>query len=226
VSNPSSRLAPGLALIFDMDGVVLDSNPIHRQAWAAFNLRYGLETTEAMHEFMYGKRNDAIIRGFYGEMLPAEEVRQRGAAKEALYRQMMQAKLEDSLVPGVLEFLKEYQDTPKALASNAEPENVDFLLDNSALRDYFQVIVNGHMVENPKPHPEIYLRTSDLLGVAPANCIVFEDSYAGVEAALSAGMRVLGLRTTHYYLPGTLSDIDNFLSGHLRNWLGRQRPVA
>src|SRR5437660_461811 len=117
-----------------MDGVVLDSNPIHREAWAAFNRRYRLETTEAMHEFMYGKRNDAIIRGFYGEMLSAEEVRARGAAKEALYREMIQYQLEQALVPGVVQFLKDYRVTPKALATNAEPENVDFLLDRASLR--------------------------------------------------------------------------------------------
>src|SRR5262245_47273063 len=142
-----------------MDGVVLNSNPIHREAWAAFNRRYGLETSEAMHEFMYGKRNDAIIRGFYGEMLPAEEVRARGAAKEALYREMMHHRLEDALVPGVVQFLKDHADTPKALATNAEPENVDFLLEHPGLRGCFHVVVNGQMVTNPKPHPEIYLRT-------------------------------------------------------------------
>jgi HAD superfamily hydrolase (TIGR01509 family) len=208
-----------------MDGVVLNSNPIHREAWAAFNRRYGLETTGAMHEFMYGKRNDAIIRGFFGEELTEEEVRSRGAAKEALYREMVGDRLEDLLVPGVRQFLEGYPGTPKALATNAEPENVDFLLDRAGLRRHFAVVVNGHMVGNPKPHPEIYLRTSDLLEVAPANCIVFEDSHAGVASALSAGMRVLGLRTTHEDLPGTILDVDNFLSGELYKWLGSQSPV-
>jgi HAD superfamily hydrolase (TIGR01509 family) len=174
---------------------------------------------------MYGKRNDAIIRGFFGEMLPVEEVRSRGAAKEALYREMIQDWLEEVLVPGVRQFLEDYADSPKALTSNAEPENIDFLLNGARLRHCFQVVVNGHMVENPKPHPKIYLRTSDLLGVAPANCIVFEDSYTGVAAALSAGMRVLGLRTTHAHLPGTVLDIDNFLSGELSRWLRTQSPV-
>jgi len=226
VPGSSPRLAPGLALIFDMDGVLVDSNPVHREAWEAFNRRYGLETTEAMHEFMYGKRNDAIVRGFFGETLSAEEVHSRGAAKEALYREMMQDRLAEALVPGVREFLEDHRDTPKALATNGEPENVDLLLDRSGLRAYFQVVVNGHMVENPKPHPEIYLRTSQLLGVVPANCIVFEDSYSGVEAALSSGMRVIGLRTTYDDLPGTILDIDNFLSGDLHQWLGRQSPVS
>ena len=223
---PGIELASGLALIFDMDGVLVDSNPAHREAWALFNRRYGLETTDEMHQFMYGKRNDAILRGFFGAELAAEEIQARGAAKEALYREMMEGRLEEFLVPGVRQFLGEISNAPKALASNAEPENVDFLLDRSGLRRYFQVILNGHEIENPKPHPEVYLRASDLLGIAPANCIVFEDSYTGVQAAAAAGMRVIGIRTTHDNLPGTALDVDNFLSGDLRKWLGLQSRVS
>ena len=220
------QLAPGLALIFDMDGVLVNSNPTHREAWAAFNLRYGIRTTDEMHQFMYGKRNDDILRGFFGADLPADEIRARGAAKEALYREMIESRLEDFLVPGIRQFLEEFRETPKALATNAESENVDFLLDRSGLRHYFQVVVNGHEVRNPKPHPEIYLHTSDLLGIAPANCIVFEDSYSGIEAAVAAGTRVIGCRTTHDNLPGTALDVDNFQSGDLRRWLGLQGRVG
>ena len=72
-----------------MDGVIADSNPYHRLAWEAFNRRYGLETTEAMHQRMYGKRNDRIVRDFFGAGLTAEEVTARGAAKEALYREII-----------------------------------------------------------------------------------------------------------------------------------------
>jgi beta-phosphoglucomutase len=222
----TATLAPGLALIFDMDGVLIDSNPLHRDAWREFNRRYGLETTEEMHGFMYGKRNDAILRGFFGDDLREEEVISRGAAKEALYREMMAGRVEDALVPGIREFLDEYRITPKALATNAEPANVNFLLDRVKLRHHFIVVVNGSDVQNPKPHPEIYLRTSNLLGVMPANCLVFEDSLSGVEAALTAGMRVIGVRTTHVNLPGTAISVDNFQSGELRRWLYLQARVA
>ncbi len=127
-----------------MDGVLIDSNPHHRLAWEAFNRRYGLETTEAMHQRMYGKRNDQIIRDFYGDALTASEVTARGAAKEALYREMIAGKVESMLVAGLPEFLEQYSETPKAVASNAEPANVEFLMENSGLRPYFQVIVDGH----------------------------------------------------------------------------------
>ena len=72
-SGLDSRLAPGLALIFDMDGVMVNSNGIHRETWTLFNRRFGLETTEAMLHFMYGRRNDEIVRGFFGQDLPAAE---------------------------------------------------------------------------------------------------------------------------------------------------------
>jgi len=216
-------IAAGLALIFDMDGVLIDSNPLHRESWAAFNRRYGLETTEDMHQRMYGRRNDAILRDFFGDALTLEELSARSAAKEALYREMMAARLDEFLVPGVKEFLEVYAATPKGLASNAEPENIDFLLDRAGLRSYFQVVVDGRQVAQPKPDPEIYLKTSDLLNTPPGDCIVFEDSHAGVAAARAAGMRVVGVSTTEDDLPGSTITIDNFLSGELSTWLRAQK---
>jgi len=212
----------GLALIFDMDGVLIDSNPLHREAWAAFNLRYGLETTEAMQEQMYGKRNDEIVRNFFGAELPAEEVEARGAAKERLYREMLADGIEQFLVAGVRDFLERHQKSPMALATNAEPLNVDFVLDRAGLRKYFRAVVDGHQVERPKPFPDIYLRAAERLGAKPRECVVFEDSHSGVEAAREAGMQVIGLCTTHVNLQGTALNIDNFLNGKLAEWLEAQ----
>ena len=220
-SEVPSLLAPGLALIFDMDGVLIDSNPLHRQAWEIFNRRFGLDTTEAMHESMYGKRNDEIVRNFFGD-LPPEEIALRGADKEKLYREMVAGKIEDFLVPGVRTFLERYRFAPIAVASNAEPENIALILDAGGLRPYFPVIVDGHQVRNPKPHPDIYLRAAELLGIPPADCLVFEDSHSGVAAGLAAGMRVIGVCTTHGYLPGTHLSVDNFMSGDLSAWLAAQ----
>ncbi len=219
-------LAPGLALIFDLDGVIVDSNPAHREAWARFNRQFGLETTDAMQERMYGKRNDEIIRDFFGDGLSAEEVAARGAAKERLYREMVAERIEEMLVPGLRGFLDAMDGTPMAVASNAEPANVDFFLDRGRLRRYFRAVVDGHQVENPKPHPEIYLRAAGLLGVSPANCIVFEDSHTGVAAAKAAGMRVIGIRTTHVNLPGAARNVDNFLSRDLYEWLRVQNRAV
>jgi beta-phosphoglucomutase len=205
-----------------MDGVIIDSNPAHRKSWAAFNRLYGVETTEEMHQRMYGKRNDDIVRDFFGPHLTDEEVAAMGAAKEELYREMIADQVEELLVPGLRDFLEELRGAPMAVASNAEPANVGFLLDRAGLRRYFRAVVDGHQVSNPKPDPEIYLRAAGLLQIAPANCIVFEDSYSGVAAARAAGMRIVGVLTTHVNLPSTSINVDNFSSGHLRTWLASQ----
>jgi len=213
-----------IALIFDMDGVIVDSNAMHRESWVAFNRRYGLETTEEMHQFMYGKRNDQIVRDFYGDGITVEEVDARGRAKERLYREMMAGRTEEMLVPGLRAFLERHRDLPMGVGSNAEPENVAYVLDEAGLRRYFRAVVDGHQVHNPKPHPEVYLRVAELLETEPANCIVFEDSHSGAAAAVAAGMRVIGLCTTFVNLPGAVLTIDNFLSGDLESWLQAQMP--
>src|SRR5208283_4145872 len=204
------HLADGLALIFDMDGVIVHSNPLHCQAWAAFNRRYGLESTPVMLERMYGRRNDQIIRDFFGDGLTEDEIAARGAAKEEIYREILGSRMEELLVPGLRPFLEWFRGAPMALATNAEPENVDFVLDRAGLRQYFRVVVDGHQVSHPKPHPEIYLRAAELLAISPANCIVLEDSHTGVAAARAAGMRVAGLGTTYVNLPGADVMADNF----------------
>ena len=224
----SSRdlLAPGLALIFDMDGVLIDSNPAHREAWIAYNRGFGLETTGAMLERMYGKRNDEIVRDFFGDGLSEAEVARRGAAKECLYREMIAGRVEQMLAPGLRQFLETYRESPMALASNAEPENVEFLLDRAGLREYFRVILDGHKVTRPKPDPEVYLLAAHMLGVSPANCIVFEDSHSGATAARRAGARVVGVNAIHESLLEAAVCVDNFLNGVLGPWLQSQRPIS
>ena len=215
-----------IALIFDMDGVIIDSNPLHRQAWAAFNRGYGLETTEAMQRRMYGKRNDQIVRDYFGEGISPEAVDARGRAKERLYREILTGRTEEVLVPGLRAFLERYRDLPMGVGSNAEPENIALVLDETGLRRYFRAVVDGHQVHHPKPHPEIYLRVAELLEADPAECIVFEDSHSGAAAAVAAGMRVVGLSTTDDNLSGTAITVDNFRSGDLDLWLQAQiRPV-
>ncbi len=219
LSDKDRRVTPGIALLFDLDGVIVDSNPVHREAWRLYNLRSGIETSEAMLQRMYGKRNDDIVRDFFGPQLTDSEVREHGAAKERLYREMMAGQIQDALVPGIKEFLGRHQDIPKGVASNAEPENVDFVLDIAGMRSYFQVIVDGQQVKRPKPHPEIYLRAAQRMGIAAGKCIVFEDSFAGMEAARRAGMRPVGVRTTHSGFPDADLEIDNFRSAQLEPWL-------
>jgi len=161
------------------------------------------------------------VRVFYGD-LPADEVTRRGTEKEALYREMIAGKIEGFLVDGLRDFLEFHREAPMAVASNAEGANVALVLQATGLGRYFRTALDGSQVKHAKPHPEIYLRAAELLGKAPADCVVFEDSFSGVEAARSAGMRVIGIRSTHGYLPGTELNVDNFKSGDLSKWLAAQ----
>ena len=144
----------------------------------------------------------------------------RAERLKKLYRELMKPHLDNSLVPGIREFLTRHQDLSLALATNAEPPNVDFVLGETGLRHFFRVIVNGQQVINPKPHPEIYLRVAKELGAPPETCVVFEDSRTGVEAALAAGMRVVGVSTTHDDLARVSLLIPDFNDPALEPLLG------
>ena len=211
------------ALIFDMDGVIVDSNPVHRDAWETFNRSQGVETTDAMQQRMYGKRNDEIVRDFLGNQLTDAEVFAHGAAKERIYRELIGPLLPGALVPGLREFLERHQDLPIGCATNAEPLNVSFVLEAAGLDEFFRVAVDGHQVARPKPFPDIYLRAAEALGAEPQDCLVFEDSFTGIEAARAAGMPVVAIRTTHASFPDSLTNIalaiDNFLSPELEPFL-------
>ncbi len=219
----SSQIQPGLALIFDMDGVIVHSTPVHNEAWQAYLRANGIEADRETIEIkMLGKHNDAIVRIFFGDETPQPDVTRHGARKEVIFRELMGPRLERQLVPGVAGFLELHRDAPKALASNAERENVEFVLKRSGLRRHFTVVIDGHEVERPKPDPEIYFTTARRLGTPPEDCIVFEDSFTGVAAARAAGMRVVGLLTTTSELADCDLTVRDFLAPELGDWLRGQ----
>ena len=129
------------------------------------------------------------------------------------------------LVPGVRAFLERVQTAPLGIASNAERANIDFVLDGADLRKYFRAIVDGSEVARAKPAPDIYLRAAAGLGVAPHDCIVFEDSPVGVAAARAAGARVVGIQTHSEDLNGVEFQARDFTDPALEAWLRVQRPV-
>ena len=209
----------GLGLIFDMDGVLIDSTPTHTEAWLLYLKRHGIEIPE-IEARMLGKRNDAIVRDFFHDVpLTDEQVLEHGARKEQLYRDLMGPKIDFHMVPGVIQFLKRHQDSPIGLATNGELANVNLVLYGTNIHQYFRAVVSGQEVLLPKPHPDIYLKVADLLGISPRNCVVFEDSLTGIEAARAAGMRVAGLTTTLSKLPGVDLSVADFLDTGLEPWL-------
>ena len=211
------------AFILDMDGVVVHSTPLHNEAWLAYLASNGLHKDLATVEAaMLGRHNADIVRAFFGDALSEDEIIRHGAAKEVIYRDLMRPRLEGFLVPGVLEFCRRHQEVPIGLASNAEPANVQFILEGAGLRPYLRSVMDAAQVSRPKPDPEIYLRTAESLGVPPSECVVFEDSEVGVRAARAAGSLVVGLTTTAPRLENTDLQIRDFLDPRLEPWLARQ----
>jgi HAD superfamily hydrolase (TIGR01509 family) len=219
-------LNPELALIFDLDGVVIDSMPTHTLAWERYLEANGIDP-RGIEARMHGKRNDDLVLDLFGPSLSAPEVFEHGAAKERLFREMIGATLEGKLVPGIREFLAAASRVvPLAMGTNAEPANVDFILNGAGIRKYFRAIVDGSQVARAKPAPDVYLRGAELMNVAPANCIVFEDSPVGIEAARAAGMRVVGVLTHASRLADVDVAVPDFNHPELEAWLSEQLSTA
>jgi beta-phosphoglucomutase len=212
------------ALIFDMDGVIVNSTTMHIRAWEAYLQQHGLHAPD-LESRMLGKHNDELVRDLFSkEMLTEALICEHGRRKEALYREMMLPVLEENLVPGIREFILRNAGQPMGIATNAELANVDFVLGTTGLSGYFRAIVNGSAVR-PKPFPDIYLRVADMLGYAPGDCVVFEDSMTGVQAAQDAGAKVVGVATTLSAFPDIDLTIRDFLDPGLEPWL-QQLSVA
>ena len=186
------------AVIFDMDGVIIDSNPYHKEAWLQFAEKYNIELkVEEVPEKIYGKTNTTALRDVFQKDFSPEENERLGEEKEAIYRDLHAKDLEPIAgLRKLLEMLKEHQ-VPMAVATNAPVSNVDFIMEKTGLRPYFGVVIDSSSVKNGKPDPEIYLKSAEKLGVLPERCIVIEDSVPGAEAGIRAGMKVVAITTTH-----------------------------
>lgn len=224
MSQADSLLGPGLGAIFDMDGVIIDSTPMHNRAWEIYLERHGRDSSQVQRR-MHGLRNDDIVRDFFGAGMETGEILEHGAAKERLYREMMAPVLEQHLIPGIREILARLSGTPMAVASNAEPANIAFVLEGAGIRDHFSRVADGHFVKRPKPDPEIYLHAAEFIGVKPENCVIFEDSIPGIQAAIASGARVVALTTSLPYFEGAHFHAKDFLDARLADWLRAQRPV-
>jgi HAD superfamily hydrolase (TIGR01509 family) len=211
-----------VGLLFDMDGVLVHSMPLHTLAWERYLESLGIQVDD-LERRMHGKRNSELVNDLIASNLPPDVVFAHGAEKERVFRELMLAEgIDQYRVPGLPEFLERHKDLPMAIGSNAEPANIDFVLDQFGLRRYFKVAVNGHQVDRPKPFPDIYLKAAELLGLEARECIVFEDSPTGAQAGIAAGMRVVGVETTPTSFTGVSLCIQDFNDPALETWLAQQ----
>lgn len=202
------------AFIFDMDGVIVDSNPAHDIALKQFCQKYGQDLTEEdLRDKVYGRRNQDWLINIFGP-LPPDVLAAYGEEKEALFREIYDATIEP--LPGLASFLRAIREAgiPSAIATSAPRSNVDFVLVKTGFGPFFDTILDASFVSHGKPHPEVYLKTAAALNYEPHKCVVFEDSFAGVLSAKNAGCKVVGVTTTHGYdeLTGTDATIDDFSS--------------
>jgi beta-phosphoglucomutase len=184
------------AVLWDMDGVLVDTGEFHYQSWAAVLSDYGVEFSPRFFRDTFGMNNRAILSLLLGEKLTPELLTEIGERKEQWFRDAARGKVRP--LPGVVDRLRYLQETGfrQAVASSAPPANINILLDGLGLRECFDVLVSG--VDLPgKPDPTLFLKVARLLEVLPEHCIVVEDAVAGVEAAKRAGMKCIALTTTN-----------------------------
>ncbi|GAA4458066.1 HAD family hydrolase [Nibrella saemangeumensis] len=190
--------AQPFALIFDMDGTMIDSNPTHKEAFERFFAQYDIEMTdEDFINYVSGRMNPDIMKHFFGDAISSQKITALTREKELLFQELFAPKIKP--IKGLLPFLKKAREKgiPMALATSAPKMNIEFVFTHIPLSDYFPHIVHDRNVKKGKPAPEIFLKAARKLRYPPERCIVFEDSKAGVEAAQAAGMTVVVLTTTH-----------------------------
>jgi beta-phosphoglucomutase family hydrolase len=185
------------AVIWDMDGVIVDTADLHRQSWQYAFKRQGIGFSDSEFQGIFGQRNDSIIHNKMGPDVPPEIISVIAKDKEEFFRETAKNNLKS--FPGVVNLLKklEDQEIKSAIASSAPQENIHLILSGLDIEDYFQAIVFGQEVSESKPSPKIFLKAAEKLGVKPRNCIVVEDAIAGVMAAKRAGMHCIAVTNSH-----------------------------
>lgn len=185
------------ALIFDMDGTLIDNMPTHLLAWQDTLAEAGVHIDqEQFNRDTTGKTTPEILRLMLGDTLTASDLAHWAERKESLYRERYAALRQP--LPGLIPLLEHARalGLPMAVATAAPAGNIPFILDELDLRRYFKAVVGAQDVKNGKPHPEIFLKSASALNAEPARCLVFEDALAGIEAARRAGMQAVMICTT------------------------------
>lgn len=185
------------AIIFDMDGVIVDTNPYHKTAIQQYCAGHGITLNElTLQHKVYGRTNRDWITNVFGE-LTEEQLQAYAFEKEELFRKIYEPHIKP--VTGLVEFLDLLvsNNIPRAIATSAPPENVEFVLRKTGLGKYFKIILDERMVTRSKPNPEVYIKTAKALGFPNEQCIVIEDSLSGVTAGRKSGSKVIGITTTH-----------------------------
>jgi beta-phosphoglucomutase len=183
------------AVLWDLDGVIVDTDAMHYKSWQAILPKYDLYMSPEMHQKTFGMNNAQILSLLRGEAVSRDYVLEVGGAKEAYFRELVDEDLQP--MAGVEEWLVQFSEwgLKQAIASSAPMANIEAILTKLGYAPFFQSINSGHDLP-AKPDPAIYLAAATSVGVDPTQCVVIEDALVGIEGALNAGMRVIGVATT------------------------------
>ena len=186
----------GQGVLWDLDGVLVDTGEFHFQAWSGVLPEYSIPFTRELFQATFGMNNTGVLSTLLGERLTPELLAEIDDRKEQRFREAVRGRAQP--LPGVLAWLEHLKaaGVRQVVASSAPPANIDVLVDELGLRSYFAAIVSGFDLPG-KPDPAVFLKAAHLIGVPPERCVVFEDAVAGVESAKRAGMKCVAVATTN-----------------------------
>lgn len=184
-------------VIFDMDGVLVDSGPAHHQSWQRLAAKHGIDVPAERFQQTFGRPSRDIIRIIWGERVSDQEIQQLDEEKETLYRELISEHI--PLMPGCRKTLERLQkaDVRIAVATSGPPENIELVLSEGLIANYFDATVDGFEIAAGKPAPDCFLLAADRLELPAASCVVVEDAPVGIQAATAAGMKTIALIGTH-----------------------------
>jgi len=184
------------ACLFDLDGVLVDTAKYHFLAWKQLANSLGFDFTEEENEQLKGISRVESLRKIlsWAELqMPQEKQDEFASLKNSWYVEMISGMTEKEVLPGALRLLEELKENNIKIGLGSASKNAKLILANTGLTPFFEALVDGNLVSKSKPDPEVFLRGAALLAVSPDSCVVFEDASAGVEAALNAGMKAIGI---------------------------------
>lgn len=182
--------------LFDLDGVIVDTAVFHFQAWRRLAQKLGGDFTEEQNEQLKGvSRVDSLkkIIEWTGATVSDEEFQTLMVEKNEWYLELVQGLGPQDALPGALNFLQTAYDQGVKIALGSASKNAPMILEKLGITPLFTAIIDGNNVVNGKPHPEVFLKGAEALGLEPSECVVFEDSIAGVQAAKTGGMSSVGI---------------------------------
>ena len=215
-----------LACIFDLDGVLVDTAVYHYKAWKQLANDLGFDFTEAQNEHLKGvnrMRSLDMILAWGGVEKTAEEKEVLATSKNTQYVGMINKMTAAEVLPGTIDLLTSLQQAGFKIALGSASKNAGVILERTQLTHFFDAIVDGNLVSASKPDPEVFVKGATMVGVTPAQSVVFEDAQAGIDAALAANMKVVGvgqpenLIGAHVYVKDlseiTVEDIKALIGG-------------